>query len=473
MIRALVGPAAAQIKETKMTILTRRSLLRRSLGLTAAGALARPRLANAAATTAEVWWTQGFAQEEDVAFKKLIADYEKASGNKIEESIVPFAPLRQKMVSAITAGVVPDIMEYADFSFLPLNAWDDKLIDVSDIVEPMKSLYIDTALRATYSYNNVLKKRAYYAVPMKCSAVPFNIWRSLIEKAGYTVEEIPNTWDAFLDFFMPVQDKLRAKGMRNIYAYGYQLTANGVDPGVLFQAFLMAYGGKGLVTPDGKLHAEDPHIREAAINAIEKLTTPYKKGYVPPGVVNWNDADDNNAFHSKLVVMDFDGFSTEVAVYKNKALYDDIVTRGMPLGNDGKELPCPMGIFGALIPKGAKNVTVAKDFLKYAVQPNVLNEYLKGGLGRWAIPMPEIAKADPFWFHEDPHRTAFAEETLTHPRVPLYQAFNPAMAQIDAEHVFSIAMLDVMNNGMTPEQAIDKAFKRAEEIFAKYPITQA
>src|ERR1700732_5242636 len=52
----------------------------------------------------------------------------------------------------------------------------------------------------------------------------------------------------------------------------------------------------------------------------------------------------------------------------------------------------PNGDLGALIPKGPKNVTVAKDFLKYAVQPNVLNEYLKGGLGRWAIPMPEIAK---------------------------------------------------------------------------------
>jgi multiple sugar transport system substrate-binding protein len=116
---------------------------------------------------------------------------------------------------------------------------------------------------------------------------------------------------------------------------------------------------------------------------------------------------------------------------------------------------------------------VARDFLKYAVQPNVLNEYLKGGLGRWAIPMPEIAKADPFWFHEDPNRTAFAEETLTQPTAPLYQAFNPAMAQIDSEHVFSIAMLDVMNDGMTAEQAIDKAFKRAEDIFAKYPITQA
>src|SRR5499427_375163 len=320
-----------------MPILTRRSVLRGSLGLAAAGALARPHVANAAATTVELWWQQGFAQEEDIAFKKMIADYEKASGNKIEDSIVPFAPLRQKAVSAITSGVVPDIMEYADFQFLPLNAWDDKFVDVSDIVEPIRSEYIDTALRATYCYNNVTKKRAYYAVPMKCSAVPFNIWQSLVEKAGYKITDIPNTWDAFLDFFMPVQDKLRAQGMRNIYSYGYQLTANGVDPAILFQAFLMAYGGKGLVTPDGKLHTDDPQVKEAATKAIAKLTTPYAKGYVPPGAVNWNDADDNNAFHAKLVVMDFDGsISTEVAIYDKKEDYDAIETRGLPLGNDGK-----------------------------------------------------------------------------------------------------------------------------------------
>ena len=457
-----------------MAILTRRSVLRGSVGLAATGALARPHIANAATTTAELWWVQGFAQEEDVAFKKVLADYEKASGNKIEDSIIPFAPLRQKAVSAITAGVVPDVMELADFSFLPLNAWADKLVDVSDIVEPLKSQYIDTALRATYSYNNITKKRAYYAVPMKAAGIPFHIWQSLVEKAGFKVSDIPNTWDAFLDFFMPVQDKLRAQGMRNIYAYGYQLTANGVDPAILFQGFLMAYGGKDLVTPDGKLHTDDPLVKDAAVKAIAKLTTPFKKGYVPPGVVNWNDADDNNAFHAKLIVMDFDGsLSTEVALYKKKEQYDDIVTRGLPLGNDGKEVPSPMPIFGALIPKGAKNITVAKEFLKYAVQPNVLNDYLKGGLGRWALPLPEIAKSDPFWFHQDPHRTAYAEETLISPTLPLYEAFNPAMAEVNAEHVFSIAMLDVMNNGMAPEQAIDKAFKRAEEIFAKYPIQQA
>ncbi|MBV8118753.1 MAG: extracellular solute-binding protein, partial [Alphaproteobacteria bacterium] len=340
---------------------TRRSLLRGSLAVAAAGRLARPYVANAAATTIEVWWTQGFAQEEDVAFKKLVADYEKASGNKIEDSIIPFAALRQKMVSAITSGDVPDIMEYADFSFLPLNAWNDKLTDVSEIVEPIKSQYIDTALRSTYCYNNATKKRAYYAVPMKAAGIPFHIWQSLVEKAGYKISDIPNTWDAFLDFFMPVQDKLRAQGMRNVYAYGYQLTANGVDPGITFQGFLMAYGGKNLVTPDGKLRTDDSQVKEAAIKAIAKLTTPYTKGYVPPGVENWNDADDNNAFHSKLIVMDFDGsLSTEVALYKDKREYDDIVTRPLPLGNDGQKIPSPMPIFGALIPQGAKNVDPAK-----------------------------------------------------------------------------------------------------------------
>src|SRR6266571_5049154 len=92
-------------------------------------------IANAAATTAEVWWVQGFAKEEDAAFKKMVVEYEKASGNKIDASIIPFAPLGQKEVSAITSGIVPDVMEVYDPEFAPLNAWDDKLVEVGDIVE--------------------------------------------------------------------------------------------------------------------------------------------------------------------------------------------------------------------------------------------------------------------------------------------------------------------------------------------------
>jgi multiple sugar transport system substrate-binding protein len=466
--------APEQGRKTDMGNLSRRSVLRNSIGLAAAGTLACPYIANTAATTAEVWFAQGFAKEEDAAFIKMVAEYEKASGNKIDYSHIPFAPLRQKEVSAIQSGVVPDIMEAADLEFAPLNSWDDKLLDVSDIVEAQKKDFVPIAVDSCFLYNGVAKTRGYYMVPMKISGWPFHIWNSMVEKAGYKVSDIPNTWDAFLDFFKPVQDSLRKQGMRNIYAYGYQLTANGVDPIATYNAFLIAYGGKDLVLPNGKFNSIDPQVRAAAAKALERLTTPYKEGYVPPGVINWNDADDNNAFHAKLMVMDFDGtISTEVAIYDKKEDYNDVVTKGLPLGNDGKELTAQIIAFGPVIPKGAKNVPLAKEFLKYAVQPKVLNDYLKGGLGRWMLPIPELVKNDPFWMKEDPHREAYAKLTLLAPTMPIYEVYNPGIAQVNQEHLFSVAMFDVMNNGMTPEQAIDNAFKRAEAIFAKYPIEQA
>jgi len=461
-------------KEDGMTIVTRRTVLRGSLGVAAAGALARPYIANAAATTAEVWFAQGFVPEEDSAFLAMVADYQKASGNTIDQSTIPYAALRQKAVSAITSGVVPDMIEVADFALAPIQSWDDKLVDVTDIVEPVKGQFIPTALPCCHFYNNVAKQRAYYVVPMKIAAVPFHIWKSLVEKGGSKVSDLPKTWDAFMDFFKPVQKGLRAAGVRNVYGLGYQLTANGVDPINTFNAWMIAYGGKDFITSDGKLHTDDPQVRAAAVQAIKSLTSAFKDGYVPPGCVNWNDADDNNAFHSKLMVMDFDGtISTEVALYHKKEEYDDILTHGLPLSNDGKELPSQIAIFGPVIPKGAKNVAVAKEFAKYMIQPKVLNQYLKAGLGRWALPIPEIVQSDPFWLKEDVHRTAYTTQSVLGPTVPIYEAYNPAIAQVGSEHVIMNAAFAVMNSGAAPEPEIDKAFKRIEEIFAKYPIVSS
>ena len=88
------------------------------------------------------------------------------------------------------------------------------------------------------------------------------------------------------------------------------------------------------------------------------------------------------------------------------------------------------------------------------------------------LPVPEIAKSDPFWLKEDPHRAAYTQQTLLGPTMPFYEVFNPAAAQVNAEHVLMVAEFDVMKEGMAPEAAIDNAFKRVGEIFAKYPITE-
>ena len=125
-----------------------------------------------------------------------------------------------------------------------------------------------------------------------------------------------------------------------------------------------------------------------------------------------------------------------------------------------------------LIPKGAKNVAVAKEFLKYFIQPKVMQRVPRRPVS--AADMPpcrRLVKNDPFWLDpKDPHRKAYVQQGLLGPTVPDYYVYNRRWRRSTHEHVCSVAMIDVMKDGMTPEAAVDKAFKRIEEIFAKYPI---
>ncbi|HVZ09906.1 ABC transporter substrate-binding protein [Rhodopila sp.] len=455
-----------------MTTMSRRGLIRGSVSLAATSTLARPYIANAQAKTATLWVGQGFVRQEDAALKKTVADYEAASGNKIDYSIIPFGPLGQKIVSALTSGDVPDLFfQDAPTTILPQAAWNNKLVDVTDVVETQADKLSETAkLSATFN-NGTTKQRSYYLCPIKQAATPFHIWGDLVVKAGYDLKDAPDTWDAFWDFFKPMQKKLRAQGMRRMFAHGSSLTTVGPNDGNnLFYHFVIANGGQDVVTPDGKLHTDDPKVREAFIKSVDYLTRCYKDGYVPEDVLSWNDSDNNNGFHQKLFIMDFDGtISTELAMIDNKkAYFEESVTMGLPKGNDGKPMAGQTGAGGGYIPKGGKNVDVAKDFMKFFMQPAVMNENLKAGLGRWFPSIPSLIKSDPFWLDPaDPHRAPYIKIALG-PMIPVFNAYNPAWGQVNAEQLWGRAEADVIKNGMTPEQAVDKAFKRAEEIFTKF-----
>jgi len=113
---------------------------------------------------------------------------------------------------------------------------------------------------------------------------------------------------------------------------------------------------------------------------------------------------------------------------------------------------------------------VAKELLKYWIQPEVVGEVIKTGLGRNLPPMPDLVK-DAFWQDpKDPHLQGYAKQGMVDPTMPFYYVFNPAISEADNEHVWSVAMFDVINNNMPPAQAIDKAFKRVEALFAKYQV---
>lgn len=454
---------------------SRRGVIGGTLGLAAGVALARPHIARAAGKTLTVWWNQGFYEAEDAALHSLIEAWEKASGNKIALTLLPGQALNEKIVSALTTGHVPDLI-YADNApaqIIPQNAWDDKLVDVTDVVETQKSEFSATALQSAQFYNKVEKKRSFYGVPFKGATLNIPTWKSLIEKAGYKISDMPKTWDPFFAFFEDVQKKLREKRMRHTYGLGYTISTTGDDPNNTFVQFLVAHGGGGIVTPDGKLHVDDPKVADAMAKTLKQLASAFKGGFVPPDALNWGDPDNNNAFHAQEVVMTpNDTISISAAIANNKKwYYEDIMTSQLPLGNDGKPVSVLLGVLLGFIPKGSGNVDVAKDFLRYLIQPAHLDTYLKEARGRWLPVMPGLVKSDPYWLDpKDPHRHVAVQQGVLGPTATWFYVFNPAFAQVDAEHVWSVATSDVIN-GMTEEQATKKAFDRITAIFSKYETT--
>ena len=100
---------------------------------------------------------------------------------------------------------------------IALFAWDGKLVDVTDVVDTQREEFNEAALLDAHCYNNVEKRRSFYGVPVTGSVLPLHIWKSLVEKAGYKIEDIPKTWDACFDLFKGVQKKRRAQGVSNVY----------------------------------------------------------------------------------------------------------------------------------------------------------------------------------------------------------------------------------------------------------------
>jgi ABC-type glycerol-3-phosphate transport system substrate-binding protein len=64
----------------------------------------------------------------------------------------------------------------------------------------------------------------------------------------------------------------------------------------------------------------------------------------------------------------------------------------------------------------------------------------------------------------------YITEGVLGPTLPLYNAYSPAWGQLEAEQLWGQASADVIKGNMKVADAVDKAFKRGNEIFAKITI---
>ena len=196
---------------------------------------------------------------------------------------------RRKRVGLIHAGNPPDIMmSYgAERALNPHLAWEGKLADVTDVIEPVKNLYPEYALQAVNYYNNAAKKRSYYAVPINQATVHIFYWRNLLKQIDRSESDISKDWDGFWEFWKKVQNDLRTKKQKqHIYGLGFPFSTGASDTYIFFEHILEAYDVQ-ILDFRGKLLIDDPKVRQKIVQALDWYTKFYQQGYVPPDALNW------------------------------------------------------------------------------------------------------------------------------------------------------------------------------------------
>jgi multiple sugar transport system substrate-binding protein len=229
-----------------------------------------------------IWWNKSYYPEEDEQFDKTVAAFEAESGLDVEYVYYTNEDVPRKVLAALTAGEPPDLAYgfLFDLSHTSRWAYDGVLADVSDVVEPIQENLLPTAMQAVTLLNGQTNERSIYAIPVAQQVEHIHVWKSMVEEAGLSLEDVPGTWNEWWDWWCETaQPAVReATGDRQKYGVGQPMSSAASDTVFAYMMFLNAFDTK-LVDEEGNLLVDQPETREGMIEALESYTKPYLDGF--------------------------------------------------------------------------------------------------------------------------------------------------------------------------------------------------
>jgi multiple sugar transport system substrate-binding protein len=420
-------------------------------------------------------WVKGFYKSEDDALYETIKKFEQKTGVKVELSQYPVQDMIPKTVASLDSGTPPDVA-YADvYDFQVTGKWafEGRLEDVSDIIEPIKDRFAPNTVETTYLLNEKTGKRAYYAYPIKQQTMHIEYWIDMLNQAGFQEADIPKTWKEYWAFWCTkVQPAYRKASGQRAYGVGQPLGVDGSDSFYSFLTFADAYNVK-MVDDDGKLLVDDPKVKEGLVGALTDYTDPYAKGCVPPSATSWKDPDNNVAFHNKTTVLTHNAtisiaakwlddmnnptLNNEQREQAKKNYYELIRTAGFPQKPDGSKMVYRAAVKTGVIFSNSRNKARGKEFVKFLLEEENLTPYVEGSLGRW-FPVTKEGQERPFW-KADPHRQSvynqFKDGTVTFEFTKNYK-----FTILNNENIWAKAANRVINEKVPVDKAVDEMLTR-------------
>jgi multiple sugar transport system substrate-binding protein len=426
-----------------------------------------------------VWWEEGQYAGEDQAVREIIAAFEQGSGKQVELVLGSPEKLAADLVATRDAGrPTPDFFFIiAEAEHYERWAHEGRLVDLTDAVGHFSDLFDPYALERLTLLDGTSGRRGLYLLPMGFGTHHVHVWKSLLERAGFTLTDIPKEWDAFWSFWCDqVQPALReALGRDDIWGVGLPMSSTSVDTENAIWQFIDAYEAD-YVTRDGRLVIDEPEVRRKLIEAVDSYTEIYRKGCTPPDSISWDGYSNNKEFFAQTVVMTPNqtlSIPNALKDERSEDYYNNTVTIDWPSGAYGQPLVIQTWVNRAAVLRDGEHVAIAKDFVRFLVGEGWLAHYLNFSAERMLPPLPKLLDA-PFWLDpSDPHRMRSAMQLLTQPR-----SYDYVAASGDWRHAKSLpwseaggdpwpdAVHRVAAEGISPEQAVDEAIARIKQMLA-------
>ncbi len=355
------------------------------------------------------------------AIIKLLPDFEKQTGLKVNYEIVPYENAREKQVLNFTANgdltvALVDLVWMGEFAE---NGWIvpvDKFTKDPAIADPALKMdgFFPLLLTAFGSWNG------------KVYGLPFDNYSGLLyynacklKAAGF--DKPPATWDELAHVYAP---KLTDRD-HNQYGYVLQSLRGETQSADSFMRMLWPFGGSLL---DGTFHS---NLKSAGSQTGLKFRQDLAP-YMPPGYVSMDHAEAVNAFAQGQVAMltEWSAFYSTLTDPKTSKVVDCLAVAPEPAGPAGR-LPA-LGGFSLAVTAQApeKEQKAAWLFIQWATSEAIAKQYVEAGgvSGRQSVyKLPDIKAAYKF---VDPMVASWERGVPEfRPRFPSW----PAISEIVAE----------------------------------------
>lgn len=381
---------------------------------------------------------------------KLLPEFEKKTGIKVNYEIVPYENTREKQVLNFNAKgdlsiALVDLVWIGEFAESGWIVPVDKFTKDASITDPNLNLkgFFPLLLDAFGSWGGTV-----YGLPFDNYSGLLFYNKCMLKDAGFT--KPPETWDELMNVYAPKLNKPEKKQ----YAFALQSLRGETQSCDSFMRSLWPFGGSLL----------DKNFKSNLMSKESQAGLKFRQAlmkYMPPGIVSYDHAEAVNALAQGQVAMitEWSAFYGTLTDPKTSKLGDCLGVGPEPRGPAGR-LPA-LGGFSLAVASQApeKEQKASWIFIQWATSEEIARAYVEAGgvSGRMSIYEQPDIKAK-FKFVEPTVASWQKGVPEFRPRFPAW----PALSEIIAEWGSKMMLGEV-----TTEQGAQEIGKRLEAIMKK------